>query len=56
MRRSCPTHPSQPAEECGYCERLIAEHEGRELWAPEDAHASRVDAEAYERWLDRWAP
>lgn len=50
----CPTHPDQPADDCGYCERLIGEAEGRGLWAPEDA--GRADEARYERWVEGWRP
>jgi hypothetical protein len=41
-------------DDCRFCEPLIAEAEGRVLWAPEDA--GDADEMRYERWLEGWRP
>ena len=49
----CPTHPSQPYEDCPMCEARIGQAEMNldPLWAPEgDEHD---DLGRYERWLDQ---
>lgn len=53
MRRMCPSHPSHPYGDCGICDRLISEEEGRSLWAEDEADR---EADRYEAWLDRSAP
>jgi hypothetical protein len=49
--KRCPSHPTQPLDDCAYCEQRIAQIEQAEGGhALTDDHA---DADRYERWLDR---
>jgi hypothetical protein len=53
-RLMCARHPSEPLDDCGFCDRLIDEVEHRELWMPDEDDAA---AEArYERWVEGWRP
>jgi len=45
----CPSHPSQPLDDCGYCEAKIRRRELDLSDPPDDG--GDVDADRYERWV-----
>lgn len=48
MTARCPSHPSQPYDDCAYCEAAIERAELRERDSEPE-----VGQDRYERWLAR---